>query len=315
LVALRQEGVYKPELREHRGSYFYRLSTEPGTVDPFDIAPYWDPGQERTRFAAIANTELGHRNHRDDALHAFYEICKRDGINTVLHCGDLIAGEISAKTKNEVLIEGPKYQTQHFIKNYPQVPGIDTFFITAPDCEGTFIKKHKMMVGPYIERKAREAGRTDLHYVGHGEQDILMPVNGLDDNGNAIRKQARVRMGHLTGRTPYARSYPAQKMVESIQGGTKPHVLLLGHLCHLEQIFEREVWTVQVGGFKDQSSSMRNNRQSADIGGYICELMIPRAGQEVFQDQEFALESEAITFFNRDYYLRSDKTYRKEKGV
>lgn len=314
LTTLREEGAYHPEFVED--GEFYRLRThfESGelTLDE-DAFPKRREGRYSvidTSFGAIANTELGNINHRADALHAFYHLLAEQGIKTVLHMGDLIAGPPSKATKGEIRFESLDQQAEYLAKNYPLVKGITTYFITAPDCEGKFIDKEKLEVGTYLQSVLAQHEREDLQYIGHKSAQVSMPVQHVTPRGKKKTEWALVNMAHGSGTIPYARSYPLQKMVQSLQGGTKPDVLLLGHFMQLEWLMEREIWGGQVGGFKDQTPSMVNRRQHSDVGGLMVTLQQPRPGEDYANDQRFAAWARPRTFFNQGFYERN-KAYRR----
>jgi len=315
LNTLRKDGQHLIERHDNyrTGDVSFRLSTHLRPAEEHVFGPEYFPDGV-VRFAAISNTFIGNKYHRDDALHAFYDIVKRDGINLVLHCGDILAGVPTPVTRDEILFSDPELQTQQLIKNYPKVSGVDTFFITAKDAEGTFTRRpHYLNIGRFIEEEALEAGRSDLHYLGPHEVDTRMSVGGKD---------VVVRLAHPTIGIPYAKSYRPQKMAESIQGGTKPHVMLVGHTGNLEHIFPKDIWTVQVGSFIDQTPSMRNAQRDTVVGGYIIELRRPQeyklpsgivSYEERFQEDQVALIPEAVAFFNRGFYERTKAPYLKGK--
>lgn len=317
LNTLRRGGQYLIERVDNSrsGDVLFKLSTHLRPAEEHVFGSEYFPGGV-VRFAAISNTRFGNKYHRDDALHAFYDVLGREGINLVLHCGDILEGVITATTRDEVLFPGPEFQTQNLIKNYPKVDGIDTYFITAKDAEGSFTRRpYFLNIGRFIEDSAIEAGRDDLHYLGPHEADTRMSVGGRD---------VVVRLAHPTIGIPYAASYRPQKMAESIQGGTKPHVMLVGHTGNIETIFVKDIWVAQVGGFIDQTPSMRNAQRGTSVGGYIIELRRPQeftlpngtvSYEERFQEDQVAFIPEALAFFNRGFYDEKGKApYLKGKG-
>lgn len=316
LNQLRQDGRHLIERHDNyrTGEVLFRLSTHIQPAKEHVFGPEYFPGGV-VRFAAISNTRIGNKYHREDALHAFYDIVAREGIKLVLHCGDILEGAGTPTTVDEMLLVGPEFQTQHLIKNYPNVDGIHTYFITAKDAEGTFNRRpYFLNTGRFIQDSALEAGRDDLHYLGPHEADTRMNVGGKD---------VIVRLAHPTIGIPYAASYRPQKMAESIQGGTKPHVMLVGHTGNIETIFVKDIWVAQVGSFIDQTPSMRNAQRGTSVGGYIIELRRPQefklpdgnvSYEERFQEDQVTLIPEAVTFFNRGFYEKTKAPYLKGKN-
>lgn len=83
-------------------------------------------------FAVVSDTHLGSTEEKLDALHTFYDICRKEKITQVLHCGDLINGwGIFKGQENSTHVFGAQAQSDYVIKNYPRVDGITTRFITG----------------------------------------------------------------------------------------------------------------------------------------------------------------------------------------
>jgi len=119
-------------------------------------------------------------------------------------------------------------------------------------------------IGWYMEQVAKKKGRTDLKYLGYMEHDIELTT---PEGGKTV-----IRLQHPGGGSAYAVSYQPQKIIESLAGGEKPHILLLGHYHKAGSFFLRSVHTVLTGCFQAQSPFMRKKRLAAHLGGYICEF-------------------------------------------
>lgn len=129
--------------------------------------------------------------------------------------------------------------------------------------EGWYQDREGMKIGWYIQKVCEEQGREDLIHIGHVEQDILLKQK-LDTT--------RIRLMHPGGGTPYALSYPSQKMVESFQGGDKPHVLIMGHYHKFDYNFQREVLCIMPGCIQDQTPFMRKKKLAAHVG--FCKVTL-----------------------------------------
>ena len=83
-------------------------------------------------FGIVSDTHLCSRLEKLDELHTFYEICRKEGITDIIHCGDLIDGwGMFRGQENEVHTFGARNQAEYVVKYYPKVKGIETFFITG----------------------------------------------------------------------------------------------------------------------------------------------------------------------------------------
>lgn len=214
------------------------------------------------RFGVTGDNHLGSKYERLDVLEALFDLWQEEGIDTVLQCGNMIDGE-ARFNKFDIHQIGVEAQVDYFVKHWPQRPGMRTLFITGDDHEGWYTQKEGLNVGRMIESRAREAEREDLLFLGHMEADLhLHAVHGDPESPRAI-----MRLIHGGGGTAYAISYKDQKIVESYQGGEKPHILLTGHFHKFNFGYPREVYSVQVGCTQDQTPFMRKLHIQAMLGG------------------------------------------------
>lgn len=135
--------------------------------------------------------------------------------------------------------------------------------------EGWFQADAGLRIGWYLQNWCEERGRKDLVHIGHMEQDVIF---------KRPHGEMRMRIMHPGGGTPYATSYPSQKMVESFQGGDKPHVLVIGHYHKFDVSYPREVLTIMPGCTEDQTSFMRKLKIRAEVGFCVCNLGIRSDG-------------------------------------
>lgn len=253
------------------------------------------------KYGLVADTHLACKEERLDALHAIYDIFEKEGIKHVFHAGNIVDGYVQHINNISVITSTPDGQAQYVVDNYPQRKGIVTHFITGDDHEGWWIKDG-LNWGAYLEMMAVKQGRNDLHYIGHVEADVDLVTSG----GKAVMK-----IQHPGGGSSYARSYVAQKQVESFQGGEKPHILVQGHYHINNYMLERNVHVINLPGFQDQTIFARKKRLRMEIGGGILHL------QQNSKDASITrLKYEIIPFFDRKYYqryLRSDTNLIKGK--
>lgn len=115
-----------------------------------------------------------------------------------------------------------------------------------------------------------------------------------------VRQNGRCFWSH---NSCYARSYTSQKIVESLEGGEKPHFLVLGHYHVSSYIVERNVHVISLPGFQDQTIFARKKRLRMEVGGSILQFHMTEAGTPSRVSVEFNM------FYNRGFYkpyLRSD---------
>lgn len=239
-------------------------------------------------FGVVADAHMVNKHHRLDVLEAAYDVFQERGIKTVLNAGNIIDGEFRFN-KYELKCIGAHNQSQYVADNHPQRKGITTYFITGDCHEGWYQSREGIKIGWYIQKVCEDNGRNDLKWIGHIESDIILEQQ--------IGK-TRIRVMHPGGGTPYALSYPSQKMVESFQGGEKPHILIMGHFHKFDFNYQREVACIMPGCIEDQTPFMRKKKLAAHVG--FCILTIGAR----LDGTTGHIKVEWFPFYDRKYHQR-----------
>ncbi len=241
----------------------------------------------------VSDDHLCNKSERLDVLNALFDIFEDEGITEVYNTGNWIDGE-ARFNKFDIHTFGMTNQIEYFIRNYPQRKNIKIYYISGDDHEGWYQQREGIVIGEYLQSKAKEMGRNDLHYLGYMEADVELKAK----KGSAI-----LRLIHPGGGTSYALSYRPQKIIESLQGGDKPHILLIGHYHKAEVLPSyRNVKVVQGGTTSDQTKFMRKQSIEAHVGGWIIEF------QQSSDGAIHRFKTEFISFFDKRYY-KSRKYY------
>jgi len=245
------------------------------------------------RFGVVADTHLCNVKARLDVLNALYDVYEAEGVNVVLHGGNMIDGEFKWN-RHELVAFGLENQVAYAAEHYPRREGITTYFITGACHEGWYGKTIGFDVGRYMHYSFADPtrlNRPDLKWLGHIEVDLaLHPDN----------KQSVLRLIHPGGGTAYALSYTMQKTVEAFQGGEKPAVLISGHFHKAGMFYPREIHALQPGCVEDQTSFMRTKRIAAHVGGYMLEIHVTPMGAVGRVKPEF------FPFYDKGYYNNWD---------
>jgi len=250
-------------------------------------------GVEVLRFGVIADTHLASRYCRLDALSAMYDIFTGEGIDTIFLLGNIVDGEARFNTF-DLIEHGIKGQTDYLVDNFPHREGVTTKFITGDDHEGWWIQREGINIGAHFESEAKAQGRTDLQYLGHMEHNIEFKR----PQGSAF-----MRLLHAGGGSSYAYSYSSQKILEAMQGGEKPTILLIGHYHKFDYTYPRGTHALQAGCFEDQTPFMRKKKLEAMIGGCIV---------EIHQDERGIVRSFGVRwypFYDRSFYKGKNWKY------
>ena len=213
------------------------------------------------RFAVAGDIHAGSLYERFDALQEFYRIVHEEGIKTVLIPGDVLDGHGMYRGQEfEIYAHGIKRQIGVLKEKYPQYPDITEIFITG-NHDYSFDKLVDVGVG---EKIAEEMG---WQFAGRDQAWIELKTS----NGESYN----VGMYHPDGGTAYALSYKPQKLVESIPGGQKPDMVLIGHFHKAEWMPQyRNVEVLQSGCFQSQTPYMARKSTPAHVGGWIIEVVL-----------------------------------------
>lgn len=250
------------------------------------------------RFGLTGDNHLGSKYARLDVLNCLFDIWQKEGIKDVYQLGNMIDGEARFNIF-DLVARGIDGQVKYFVDNWPARKGITTQFITGDDHEGWYVQREGINIGQVIQDEAERAGRKDLKYLGHMEHDVIFAGK---------KQQTVMRLVHAGGGSAYATSYSVQKIVESYQGGEKPHILLVGHYHKAEYGYPREVHTLQCGTTEDQTPFMRKKKIQAHLGGWIVEFTLTEMGVVS------RFKCEWIPFFDKGFYDKAWKYHYRGKS-
>jgi len=240
-------------------------------------------------FGASGDQHLCSKYERLDVLNDLYDKYEDAGIKKVFNTGNWIDGE-ARFNRFDLKVHGMGRQLAYLAEHYPRRQGITTWAVSGDDHEGWYGQREGVDIGKYAEYSMQEAGRNDWRHLGFIEAHIRLV------NANT-GKSSFMTVMHPGGGSAYAISYQPQKLVESLGGGEKPAVMLLGHYHKISANNIRNVWVVQTGCTQDQTTFMKKNRIEAHVGGFIIKM---------HQDPETGaitrFVNEMIRYFDKGYY-------------
>lgn len=215
-------------------------------------------------FGIASDQHLCSRYAREDVLAHLYDGFAAAGVDRVFNAGNWIDGE-DEKNRFDLAVHGFEPQIKYLADRYPRRDGITTYAIWGEDHEGWFARREAIDVGRFAEGQMRQAGREDWVDLGFVEARVDLV------NANTGVTNTLVVM-HPGGGSSYAYSYRPQKIVESLSGGEKPGVLIIGHYHKMSCDPIRNVWTIQAACTEDQTPFMRKKGLEAHVGGMIVTL-------------------------------------------
>lgn len=245
--------------------------------EPIHHSINWD-GNDILRFAIMGDTQFGSKYSQITYLHDFYNLCAKEGIDTVYHTGDITDG-LKMRTGHEYeLYEiSADEMRKDVVENYPKIDGITTHFITGN--HDASIYKH---VG-YDIGQAISMLRPDMKYLGRDCAVVNLTPN------------CTLELRHPWDGTAYALSYKMQKMIEAMESDSKPNILAVGHYHKAEYLFYRNVHAFQTGCFQSQTPFTRGKGISVHMGGWIVTVHVDGEGTIRRISGEFVPFYKAIT--------------------
>ena len=216
--------------------------------------------ENKIKFAIVTDTHLGSMYEQIEYLKLFYKKAEDTGYNIILHAGDIIEGwKVYKGQEFEVHKRGWKEQREWFEDQYPIHNNIITKFITG-NHDASFKKLVGIDVGPELCRN-----RKDFIFLGEDYGDVYFQANN--------DKEFKVTLLHPGGGSAYALSYRPQKIIEQLEGGTKPNMLIIGNFHKSELIPNyRNIISIQGGCFQSQTPFMKSKGLSAMMGGWFIDI-------------------------------------------
>lgn len=278
-------------LKRHKNDGNAELPNEPKSEkkiavqnqEPKHFTNEWS-GNTVLKFAIMGDTQLGSKYAQISHLNAFYDLCKREGIKTVYHTGDITDGlKMRPGHEYELYNVSADEMRDGVVNLYPKRDGITTYFITGNHDASLY--KH---VGYDIGRAIAEK-RDDLVYLGRDCAVVNLTPN------------CTLELRHPWDGTAYAISYKIQKMIESMESDSKPNILAVGHYHKAEYIFYRNVHALQTGCFQAQTPFTRGKGISVHLGGWIVTIHVKDDGTIERFGSEFIPFYRSITDDYKNY--------------
>jgi len=256
-----------------RSRYYRWLETEQGKRAPGyePPPPAFVGGDHLVLTSRTNNTFLigiagdrhhGSKYHRNDVLRDLHERFTVAGVDAVIDTGNWIDGE-SKLNRYDLERIGLTQQVHLMAEQTPNI-GVPTYAIWGECHEGWYASREGMDVGEYAEMIMRRAGH-DWNNLGYVEAYVVLT------NAHS-GKSCVMSIMHPGGGSAYAISYRPQKIVEALEGGEKPAVIIMGHYHKLETLNIRNVWVLQAGTCCDQTPWMRKKSIDAHLGGVTLEM-------------------------------------------
>lgn len=257
------------ELLKKRGYLFDILDEKIVVIKPLKENDVYEiPSKlDHIKLLLISDTHLGSKYDRLDILKYLYSKAKHEGVNYVLHSGDLTEG-FSGRPQQIYELKEASYtgQRDYVVKNYPK-SDIPTYVI-AGNHDLWWIKR----CGADIVQDICDR-RDDLHYLGSDCEDLKIG-------------KLRIRLYHGNGGSAYAKSYKLQKYLDSIPMEERPHILQTGHTHQAFYMKQGNTHCFQTSCLQDLTPYERSMGFNNDKSCWWVDVSMDNKGNVVSLSQE-----------------------------
>ena len=211
---------------------------------------------EYVKFGVMSDSHYGSIYSDPNYTEMAFEEMDKENCSFIVHPGDVVEGMSNrAGHVYELSHIGYEAQKEHAIDILKQWN--KKIYMVSGNHDRWYIKSN----GANIVKDIADS-LPDGEFIGHDEGNISL-------NGTV-----ELRLWHGEDGNSYAVSYRIQKIIESLTGGDKPHILIAGHVHKSTYLFERHIHCISAGSLQKQSKWMRGKRIPAHTGFWILEAWI-----------------------------------------
>lgn len=277
---------YDISIKEKDGKMFiYKKKNKTSTKS---IKPEIDD-LTRVRQVWISDTHLCNEKQQLHLINEVYEEAKNRNIDTVIHFGDITDGDYLNRPEHryELFRLGAAKQLDYVVNYYPYVEGITTYFITG-NHDATHNKNGGIDIGRMIEKC-----RPDMKFMG-SEYAILRPKES---------SKTTIQGYHPGGGCASGLSYRDQKYIDKMEPGTKPNVLVTGHVHQSHFMSYRNVLAILVPCLTAKTPFATRQGLENTMGAYFVDMYVNKNGEvEMFAFEEKRFTEKDI---KKDDYLKT----------
>lgn len=220
------------------------------------------------KIGVVTDTHLCSVAERLDIVNAAYDAFEKQGITTVLHCGDMTDGWKEYRNHiNFVHHHGDQEQAKYCIEKYPMRPGIKTYVIGGnhDDSYGSSkIDRLSLVVNGFHHHGHHIDGRKDIQYLGQYSHYLIFP------------QEVRVQLLHPRGNNAYALSYKQQKRAEAFPKNERPDLQLSGHFHTYCHVVHDSTHMIACPGMQDETEFFKRLGFARSIGFMILHYSIDK---------------------------------------
>lgn len=252
LDALRREGYQLVQ----RGT-LWALDREPVAAEAETPLPA--PVDGHIRIGIVSDTHLGSKYQQLSYLRETYGRFEGSGVQEVYHVGDVLDGvDVYRGQHAEQFLHTYDEQIDYAVEHYPRASFRTKVIGGNHDLAG-------VRRGDSDPLRRLASQRPDIEYLG--------PYSAWPQLSHLL-----MYLLHPDGPAAYAISYKLQKIVESFEGGRKPHVLAVGHWHQMAYFHSRNVHAFYPGTFQAQTEHERRKALQPQVGAVLLDIQVADDG-------------------------------------
>ena len=205
------------------------------------------------RIGVMTDTHIGSKYTNSEYIIDSLKMMKDKGCEMIIHAGDIVEG-ISHR-------QGHVFECTHygFDAQFEETKRILSttdlpIYAIAGNHQAWAMNAVGADINRYLERDLEH-----FHYLGY-------------DNATMNIGSVKALIWHGNDGSSYANSYRLQKVIESLQGGTKPNILITGHTHKMIYLFERNIHALSAGCMQFQTAFMMGKKLAAHVGFFIVDF-------------------------------------------
>jgi hypothetical protein len=227
---------------------------------------------KHVKFGYYSDPHCGEKHFIEPLWHSMVKTFKREGIKHVYCPGDNLEG-MSGRPGHiyELAHIGASAQLNYATALFHEAPDIQ-FHVTDGNHDQWFKEKGNIGLVTGVELQKRN---PNVEFLGEWEALVSLAPN------------VKMMLFHANDGTAYADSYKIQKLIESLEGGKKPQIILSGHYHKQVAIFRRNVFAFECGTLCGQTRFMRGKKLQAHKGFGIIDIQVGKRGVERLNHEFF----------------------------
>lgn len=215
------------------------------------------------RFGYFSDPHIGSKYFDWKLWEWMSAVFKHEGVEKVYSPGDIVEG-MSGRPGSLYELEAIGFRAQRdlAVRAINMLSGMEVYSIGG---NHDLFFKDKSGVDASIGESVAEKCKH-FHYLGDWEADV------------ELAKGVVLKLFHANDGTAYATSYKLQKLIESLESGSMPQVLLSGHYHKALYMYCRGVHGFECGTICSQTGWMRGKKIAAHKGFGIIDITVAKDG-------------------------------------